>query len=459
MTMYRTDDILSTVRMFREEQLDVRTVTLGVNLQDCASHDLGYMCRKVHAKILSKAGRLSALCHELSQKYGIPIVNKRIAISPATWLLEGHDEDAFFSLARQLDATAAEVEVDLLGGFTALVHKGITPSERAYFRVLPKVLSRTQRICASVNAATVRAGINVDAVLLVAEAIKKTAELTADRDGFGCTKLVVFANIPEDNPFMAGGYLGAGEPEVVINIGISGPGVIKRRLQQMLAEEPGADLGRIAEQIKETAFRVTRVGELIGREMAATLGVEFGIVDLSLAPTPRVGDSVGEILHVMGQRQIGAPGTTLAIAMLTDAVKKGGSFASSSVGGLSGAFVPVAEDAALAEAVANGTLNIEKLEAITSICSVGLDMVPVPGETSTATLASLIADELAIGVMNNKTTAARIIPVPGKKAGDLASWGGLFGQSTVLDVRNLQAGETLVSRGGRVPAPIQSLRN
>ena len=453
------NDILSTVRMFREEQLDVRTVTLGVNLQDCASYDVDHVCRKVHAKITSKAGRLAGVCNELSRKYGIPIVNKRIAISPVTWLLEGRHEEAFLRLAEQLDVSAGEVGVDLLGGFTALVQKGITPGEESYFRVLPEVLSRTQRICASVNAASVRAGINVDAILKVSEAIKKTAELTADRGGFGCAKLVVFANIPEDNPFMAGGFLGAGEPEVVINIGVSGPGVIMRRLQQMLSEVPDANLGQIAEQIKQTAFRVTRVGELIGREVAAKLGVAFGIVDLSLAPTPHVGDSVGEILQTIGQSDIGAPGTTLAIALLTDAVKKGGMFASSSVGGLSGAFVPVAEDAALAQAAADGTLSLEKLEAITSICSVGLDMIPIPGDTSVATVASIIGDELAIGVMNNKTTGVRIIPVPGKGVGDKVNWGGLFGSSPILAINGLRTGKTLITRGGRVPAPIQSLRN
>jgi uncharacterized protein (UPF0210 family) len=457
--MLRTDDILSTIRMLREEQLDVRTVTLGINLQECASFDVDHLCRKIHSKILAKAGQLVAVCEEISKKYGIPIVNKRLAISPITWLMEGHHEGAFLQVAKQLDHSVKTVGVDLLGGFTALVNKGMTRVERNYFNVLPEVLAKTDRICASVNAATTRTGINVDAILLVSEAIKKAAELTADKDGFAAAKLVVFSNIPEDNPFMAGGFLGPGEPETVINIGVSGPGVIKRRLQQMLQIHPNANLGHMAEQIKETAFRITRVGELIGREVAAKLGVEFGIVDLSLAPTPRVGDSVGEILQVMGLEHIGSPGTTAAIFLLTDAVKKGGMFASSSVGGLSGAFVPVAEDAALAHAVANGTFSIEKLEAITSICSVGLDMVPIPGDTTTATLASLISDELAIGVINNKTTAARLIPVPGKKAGEMARWGGLFGESPILAVQNLQKNQTLITRGGRIPAPIHSLRN
>jgi uncharacterized protein len=457
--MLRTDDILSTVRMLREEQLDVRTVTLGINLQECASYDIDHVCQKIHNKILAKAGQLVLACDEIAQKYGIPIVNKRLAISPITWLMEGHHEQAFLQVAKQLDKSAKAVGVDLLGGFTALVQKGMTKGERLYFNALPEVLAKTDRICASVNAASTRAGLNVDAILLVAQAIKKAAELTADNDGFGAAKLVVFANIPEDNPFMAGGFLGPGEPETVINIGVSGPGVIKRRLQQMLIEHPKANLGHIAEQIKETAFRITRVGELIGREVAAKLNVEFGIVDLSLAPTPRVGDSVGEILQVMGLAKIGSPGTTAAIALLTDAVKKGGLFASSSVGGLSGAFIPVAEDAAMAEAVAKGTLGLEKLEAVTSICSVGLDMVPIPGDTSIETLASIIADELAIGVINSKTTAARIIPVPGKKAGQIVKWGGLFGQSPILSVQNLKPDQTLITRGGRIPAPIHSVRN
>jgi len=457
--MLRTDDILSTVRMLREEQLDVRTVTMGINLQECASYDVDHLCQKIHNKILSKAGQLVMVCDQISQKYGIPIVNKRLAISPITWLLEGHHEQAFLQVAKQLDKSARTVGVDLLGGFTALVQKGMTKGERMYFNVLPEVLAGTERICASVNAATTRAGINVDAILLVSHAIKKAAELTADKDGFGAAKLVVFANIPEDNPFMAGGFLGPGEPENVINIGVSGPGVIKRRLQQMLIGHPNINLGHIAEQIKETAFRITRVGELIGREVASKLNVEFGIVDLSLAPTPRVGDSVGEILQVMGLAKIGSPGTTAAIALLTDAVKKGGLFASSSVGGLSGAFVPVAEDAAMSDAVAKGWLGVEKLEAVTSICSVGLDMVPVPGDITVETLASLIADELAIGMINSKTTAARIIPVPGKKAGEMARWGGLFGESPILAVQNLKPEQTLITRGGRIPAPIHSVRN
>jgi uncharacterized protein (UPF0210 family) len=457
--MLRSDDILSTVRMLREEQLDVRTVTLGINLQECASYDVDHLCHKIHAKILAKAGQLVSICEEISQKYGIPIVNKRLAISPVTWLLEGQNEAAFLQVAKQLDKSVKAVGVDLLGGFTALVQKGMTNGERVYFNVLPEVLAGTERICASVNAASSRSGINVDAILLVSQAIKRAAELTAGSDGFAAAKLVVFSNIPEDNPFMAGGFLGPGEPEAVINIGVSGPGVIKRRLQQMLQMYPNADLGQIAEHIKETAFRITRVGELIGREVAGRLNVDFGIVDLSLAPTPRIGDSVGEILQVMGIDRIGSAGTTAAIALLTDAVKKGGLFASSSVGGLSGAFVPVAEDAALAHAVANKTLSIEKLEAITSICSVGLDMVPIPGDTTVETLASLISDELAIGVINGKTTAARIIPVPGKKAGEMARWGGLFGESPILDILNLRPDQTLITRGGRIPAPVHSFRN
>jgi uncharacterized protein (UPF0210 family) len=368
--------------MLREEQLDVRTVTLGINLLECASYDVEHLCQKIHNKIQSKARHLIAVCDEVSDKYGIPIVNKRLAITPITFLMEGHDEKAFVQVAKQLDESARAVGVDLLGGFSALVQKGTTPGAQAYFNTLPDVLTQTKVICASVNAASTKVGLNVDAILRVANAIKRTSELSTANDGFGCAKFVVFANIPDDNPFMAGGMMGVGEPETVINIGVSGPGVIKRRLEQMLAATPNANLSLIAEQIKETAFRITRVGELIGREVAEKLGFPFGIVDLSLAPTPRIGDSIGEILQVMGQSAIGGPGSTAAIALLTDAVKKGGQFASSFVGGLSGAFVPVAEDATLADAVANHTLTIDKLEAITSICSVGLDMVHIPGETT-----------------------------------------------------------------------------
>ena len=456
--MLRKEDIMRTVRMFQQEHLDVRTVTLGINLMDCSSPDIGQLCRKIERKILSKADRLVGVCDEVSKKYGIPIVNKRLAISPVSAVAAGHGERGFLQVAHTLDDTVAKAGIDLVGGFTALVQKGFTDAERALLRSLPTVLSETERVCSSVNVATTKAGINMDAVLMMGRVIVDAAQRTADRDGFAAAKLVVFANVPEDNPFMAGAYLGHGEPEHVINIGVSGPGVVKRALERLMESGRPVDLGAIAEEIKTTSFRVTRVGELIGREVAAMLGVSFGIVDLSLAPTPKMGDSVGEIFHVMGIERIGAPGSTAAVALLNDAVKKGGIFASSSVGGLSGAFIPVCEDSALADAVAKGWLRLEKLEAMTSVCSVGLDMVPIPGDTDAETIAAIIADEAAIGVVNNKTTAARLIPVPGKKAGDRAVFGGLFGESVILSVPHTGSA-AFITRGGRIPAPLQSLRN
>lgn len=457
--MLQTNEILATIQMLHAEHLDVRTVTMGVNVQDCAAADVEAICRKLRHKITSRASRLVETCDRVGRKYGIKITNKRLAISPAAHLLSNHDARAAVEVARALDDAAAEVRVDLIGGFTALVHKGITAGDSVVMDALPAVLSRTQRLCASVNAASRRAGLNMDAVRRIGEQIKAIAGATAAQQGFGCAKLVVFANIPEDNPFMAGAYLGDGEPEAVINVGVSGPGVVSSALKRRLELEPKLTLGDLAEEIKITAFRVTRAGELIGREVAAELGLPFGIVDLSLAPTPEVGDSVGEILQLLGIEQIGAPGSTAAVALLNDAVKKGGAFASSSVGGLSGAFIPVSEDAALAQAAAKGHLTLEKLEAMTSVCSVGLDMIAIPGDTPAETIAAIIADELAIGVVNNKTTAVRVIPVPGKKAGDMVDFGGLFGAAPVMPVRNAGASARFVRFGGRIPAPIQSLTN
>jgi len=455
----RSEDIIATLRMLRQENLDVRAVTFGVNLMECAGPDISQVCDKIRRKISSKAGRLVPVCREISEKYGIPVVNKRLAVSAVSALAEGHGETGMTKIAATLDESAKDIGVDLVGGYTALVQKGMTPGERTLIGTLPEVLSRTERVCASVNVASTAAGINMDAILLLGEVLLQTAKKTADRDGFGCAKLVIFANIPEDNPFMAGAYLGAGEPECVVNIGVSGPGVVKNALVRLRESCPNPTLGDIAEQIKLTSFRVTRVGELIGREVAAQLGVPFGIVDLSLAPTPKMGDSVGEILQAMGVTKIGSPGSTAALAMLNDAVKKGGMFASSSVGGLSGAFIPVSEDCALADAVAKGYLTLEKLEAMTSVCSVGLDMIAVPGNINADTLAGIIADEAAIGVVNGKTTAVRMIPVPGKKAGDMAVFGGLFGESVVLPVRNLRGSGDFVRQGGRIPAPLHSLKN
>ena len=457
--MLRTDEILSTIEMLHAEHLDVRAVTLALNLDDCAAPSVDHLCRKLRNKILSRASRLVEICDRVGSKYGIPVINKRLAISPVCTILAGHGHGAALQVAKTLDAIAAECRVDFVGGFTALVQKGITPADAVVMNSLPEVLSQTRQVCSSINVASRHAGINMDAIHQMGHVILRIAQATADRKGFGCAKLVVFANIPEDNPFMAGAYMGPGEPEAAINIGVSGPGVVSSALKRRIALEKNLTLGDLAEEIKITSFRVTRVGELIGREVAKELGVAFGIVDLSLAPTPTVGDSIGEILKTLGIAKIGAPGSTAAVAMLNDAVKKGGLFASSSVGGLSGAFIPVSEDATLAEAVGEGHLVLEKLEAMTSVCSVGLDMIAIPGDTPAETIAALIADEMAIGVINNKTTAVRVIPVPGAKPGDRVDFGGLFGATPVLDVRNPGASEAFVHFGGRIPAPLQSLGN
>ncbi len=457
--MIPTEDILKTIEMIQIENLDVRAVTLGINLLGCADGDSGKLLRKVRSRIHAAAGGLVRACDAVSAKYGIPIVNKRLALSLASQLLEGHDASLCLPLGRALDEAARDVGVDLVGGYGALVQKGFTDGGRMLIDSLPDVLCGTERVCSGVNVASTRAGINMDAVRCLGRVVKELANRTAAQDGFAAAKLCVFANIPEDSPFMAGAYLGAGEPETVVNIGVSGPGVIKAALERLLRSGEKVDLGRVAEEIKLTSFRVTRVGELIGREVAERIGAPFGVVDLSLAPTPRVGDSVGEILQTMGITAIGAPGSTAAIALLNDAVKKGGLFASSSVGGLSGAFIPVSEDHALSSAVGEGSLTIEKLEAMTSVCSVGLDMVVVPGDVDADTIAAIIADEMAIGVINHKTTAVRIIPAPGKGVGEKAVFGGLFGEGWVLDVRNRGASNKFVSLGGRIPAPLQSLKN
>ena len=457
--MIRNEDILATVRMFREEHLDVRTVTLGINIADCVSQDPTEFCDMVKLKIQRVAGPLVPVCDRISDRYGIPIVNKRIAVSPIGSIAGHMDSKGLYAMGRSLDEVAKLVRVDLLGGFTALVHKGATPGEERLLECLPEVLSKTERVCASVNVATSKAGINMNALLKLGRIIKLTAEKSADKDGFACAKLCVFANMPEDNPFMAGAYLGFGESDAVIHVGVSGPGVVKRAVERLRAQTPDPDLQELANTIKQTAFRVSRVGELVGREVARGVGAAFGGIDLSLAPTPKMGDSVGEILQAMGIAKIGAPGSTAAIAMLNDAVKKGGLFASSSVGGMSGAFIPVAEDRALAEAAANGWLSIEKLEAMTSVCSVGLDMVCIPGDTDSDTISALMADEMAIGVINNKTTATRLIPVPGKKPGEWVHWGGLFGSSPIMEIRATGSSSAFVRCGGRIPAPVHSFKN
>lgn len=457
--MPRTEDILSTLRMVKEEHLDVRTITMGISLAGCVDRDISRMCSAIHQRIVSVAAGLAEACSAVSSRYGIPIVNRRLAVTPIARIAEGHGVEGMLAVARTLDAAAAAVSVDLLGGFSALVHGGLSSGARDLLASLPQVLSQTQRVCASVNAATSKSGINMDAVAILGQSLRDIAAATADNGGFGCAKLVVFANAPEDNPFMAGAFLGEGAGDVVIHIGVSGPGVVKRSLERLLEARPDCRLNEIAEEIKSTAFRVTRVGELLGREVAARLGVEFGIVDLSLAPTPKLGDSVGDILQLIGIRRLGAPGSTAALALMNDAVKKGGQFASSSVGGLSGAFIPPMEDATLAAAVEAGDLTLPKLEAMTSVCSVGLDMIPLPGDTDAETLSAIIADEMAIGVFNNKTTACRLIPVPGKAAGERVVFGGLFGEAVIMPVHAAGGGTDFIRHAGRIPAPLQSLRN
>ena len=458
--MYRTEDVFTTLGMIRQHKLDVRTVTMGGDLQPCASPDLDVLRRRVRDRLLHFAGRLKAVCLEVEGRYGIPIVNRRIAVSPVASVAAAQSAEGYLAVARTLDAVAEEVGVDLVGGFSAMVQKGWTQGDRRLIESLPTVFSTTKRVCGSVNVGSTAAGINMDAIAALGHVLIDTAQRTADHDGFGAAKLVIFGNAVADNPFMAGAFHGVGEPDCVINIGVSGPGVVKAAVTDLVERSAtNPTLGEIAEIIKSTAFRVTRVGELIGREVAARLGVAFGIVDLSLAPTPQVGDNVGEILQAMGVQKLGGPGSTAALALLNDAVKKGGSFASSSVGGLSGAFVAVSEDKALADAVESGDLTLAKLEAMTAVCSVGLDMVAVPGDTDAATLSALMADEVAIGVINHKTTATRLIPVPGKKAGDRAVFGGLFGEMTIIPVHAAGGSARFVAHGGRIPAPLSSLRN
>ncbi|MBK6314883.1 MAG: PFL family protein [Blastocatellia bacterium] len=448
-------EILETIRMTEMEHLDIRTVTLGLNLADCASRVTQETADSVYEKITSRAARLVATVNEISAEYGMPVANKRISITPIASVGEACRDLDYIKIAKSVDAAAKEVGVDFIGGYSALVHKGATTAEAKFLETIPEALAVTERMCSSVNVATTRAGINMDAVALMGRIICEAAKRTADRGGIGCAKLVVFANAVEDNPFMAGAFYGAGEPEMVVNVGVSGPGVVAHAVRQA---GPDCDLGEIAEIIKRTAFKVTRAGELVGREAARRLGIPFGICDLSLAPTPAIGDSVREILELMGLARVGAPGTTAALALLTDAVKKGGAMATSYVGGMSGAFIPVSEDSAMIAAAQMGALTLEKLEAMTSVCSVGLDMVAVPGDTSPETIAAILADEMAIGVVNTKTTAVRIIPVPGGKVGDMVEFGGLLGSAPIMPVNTFSAA-AFIRRGGRIPAPVQSLRN
>ncbi|MGD9369363.1 MAG: PFL family protein [Desulfobacteraceae bacterium] len=457
--MLTQSEIVSVLEMLRNQNLDVRTVTLGLNLLDCASDDVARFCSNIYDRITQTAERLVSICDAVGEKYGIPVVNKRISVSPMAVAAAPFDQNGMVAVAKALDRSVHAVDVDFIGGFSALVEKGMAKGDRALIDALPEALTQTDRVCASINVASTRAGINMDAVLRMGRRIKQAAHLTADQDGLACAKLCVFANIPQDVPFMAGAYLGVGEADAVINVGVSGPGVVKNAIDRTLKTHSELDLGELAGLIKRTSYKVTRVGELIGREVAEALGIRFGVVDLSLAPTPNVGDSVGEIFQSLGLRSIGVPGSTVALAMLNDAVKKGGAFASSNVGGLSGAFIPVSEDLNISKSAEDGFLSIEKLEAMTSVCSVGLDMVAIPGDTSAETLAAIIADEMAIGVINKKTTAARIIPVPGKKAGDHAYFGGLLGESTIMPVNNADAENPFIRRGGLIPSPIHSLTN
>ena len=452
--MINQTEILETINMIEKENLDIRTITMGISLLDCTSESIDRLLTKVYDKVTKKAENLVKVGGQIEAEYGIPIINKRISVTPISLIGQGKTSDDFVKIAKTLDKAANTVGVNFIGGFSALVHKGFTVGDTALIDAIPQALSETNLVCSSVNVGSTKAGINMDAVKKMGEIIKQTAEMTKNTDGFGCAKLVVFANAVEDNPFMAGAFHGVGEAECVINVGVSGPGVVKCALEKV----KGCDFQTVSETVKKTAFKITRMGNLVAKEASKRLNVPFGIVDLSLAPTPAVGDSVAYILEEMGLEKCGAHGTTAALALLNDAVKKGGIFAASNVGGLSGAFIPVSEDAGMIEAAKSGALSIEKLEAMTCVCSVGLDMIVIPGDTSASTISAIIADEAAIGMINNKTTAVRVIPAPGKKVGDIVEFGGLLGTGPVMKVSNLDS-SAFIARGGRIPAPIHSLRN
>ena len=452
--MLNTHDILETINMIQQEHLDIRTVTMGISLLDCIDPNIDIACDKIVRKIDMYAGDLVAACNEVEKELGIPIINKRVAVTPVAMLAAACQTSNITKFAKALDKAADMVGINFIGGYCALVQKGFAAGDYALIESIPEALSETKNVCSSVNIGSTKAGINMDAVAMMGRIIKKTAELTADRDCIGCAKLVVFCNAPEDNPFMAGAFHGAGEPDCVINVGVSGPGVVRAALQK----SDGLDISGVAELIKRTAFKITRVGQLAALRVSEKLCVPFGIVDLSLAPTPMVGDSVAQILEEMGLERCGAHGTTAALAILNDAVKKGGVMASSHVGGLSGAFIPVTEDAGMIEAVRAGALSIEKLEAMTAVCSVGLDMINIPGDTSPEIISAIIADEAAIGMVNSKTTAVRLIPAIGKTVGDELNFGGLLGGGPVMSVGGFSP-EAFIKRGGRIPAPLQSLKN
>ncbi len=454
--MINLNEVIQTNKMFEQQNLDVRTITLGISLLDCIDSNLDTLVENIYRKITQTAKNLVSVGNEIEKEFGIPIINKRISLTPIALVGASacKTKEDFVRIAVTLDKAAKEVGVNFIGGFTALPAKGMTKAEELLIRAIPEAMAKTTNLCSSVNVGSTKTGINMDAVALMGEVIKEAAELTKDQDSIGCSKLVVLCNAPDDNPFMAGAFHGVTETDCVINVGVSGPGVINSALNEV----KGADFTTLCEQIKKTAFKVTRVGQLVALEASKRLNIPFGIVDLSLAPTPAIGDSIAEILENMGLEKVGAPGTTAALALLNDQVKKGGIMASSSVGGLSGAFIPVSEDHEMINAAALGALTIEKLEAMTCVCSVGLDMIAIPGDTSSYTISGIIADEAAIGMINQKTTAVRIIPVVGKKVGDMAEFGGLLGYAPIMSVNPYSCKE-FISRGGRIPAPIHSFKN
>lgn len=455
MTIFDENLILETINMIKLHNFDIRTVTLAVSLRDCLSEDVNVVCDKIKFKLDKYAKNLVNYANEIENDYSIPIVNKRIAVTPISLIGEACTHKDYVRIAKTLDECANNLGIDFIGGFSALVEKGVTQGDLGLIESIPEALASTSRLCSSVNVATSKAGINMDAVLKMADIIKESAMLTSEKDGLGAAKLVVFCNSVSDNPFMAGAYCGYGEPECALNIGVSGPGVVRAAISDLHKD---ADLGVLSNKIKQTAYKITTTGELIGRRLADKLNIPFGVIDLSLAPTPAIGDSVAQIFQAMGLEHAGAHGTTAALAMLNDAVKKGGIMASSYVGGLSGAFIPVSEDAGMIEAAQKGYLTFDKLEAMTCVCSVGLDMIAIPGDTSASTIAGMIADEMAIGMINKKTTAVRIIPAPNKKVGDKVVFGGLLGEAPIMNINNLSS-DGFVRRGGRIPAPIHSLNN
>ena len=452
--MINTQDVLETIGMIREENLDIRTITMGISLWDCVSEDTDRLCQKIYDKITSKAEKLVKTGEEIEKMYGIPIVNKRVSVTPISLIGGSTSPEGYIKIAHTLQRAADTLGINFIGGFSALVQKGMTEGARRMISVIPEALTETRNVCSSVNVASTKAGINMDAIALMGSTIKRAAYLTRDNNSIACAKLVVFANVPEDNPFMAGAFCGVGEPDTVINVGVSGPGVVASAIRRA----GDCNLSELADVIKKTAFKITRVGQLVASEAAKRLDTPFGIVDLSLAPTPAIGDSVAHILEGMGLESCGAHGTTAALAMLNDAVKKGGVMASSHVGGLSGAFIPVSEDAGMIAAVERGALTLEKLEAMTAVCSVGLDMIAIPGDTPEDVINGIIADEISIGVDNTKTTAVRLIPAYGKKAGDSVEFGGLLGYAPIMEI-NTYSPAKFISRGGRIPAPIHSLKN